>query len=37
MFVGTATEITGIGSLVRVQVHGASLHADVGGAVGRGG
>lgn len=37
MFVGTAAQVTGIGSLIRVQVHRASLHADVGGAVGGGG
>lgn len=37
MFVGAAAEVAGIGSLIRVQVHRAPLHADVGGAVGGGG
>lgn len=35
MLVGTAAQVTGVWSLIGVQVHGASLHADVGGAVGR--
>lgn len=34
MLVGAAAQVTGVRSLVRVEVHGASLHADVGGAVG---
>lgn len=37
MFVGAAAEVAGIGSLIRVQVDRAPLHADVGGAVGGGG
>lgn len=37
MFVGAAAQVTGIGSFIRVQVHRAPLHADVGGAVGGGG
>lgn len=34
MFVGAAAEVTGVGSFIRVQVHGASLQANVGGGVG---
>ncbi len=35
--VSVAAQVTSIGSLVRVQVHRAPLHADVGGAAGGGG
>lgn len=36
MLVGATAQVARVGSLVRVQVHGAPVHADVGGTV-RGG
>lgn len=37
MLVCAAAQVAGIGPLIRVQVHGTSLHADVGGGGGGGG